>query len=138
MHKTVWIDKLPFPYKIGFVPNAEAWDETLRDTGLSGSPYPTGAGMCSFFEDHEDIDDFCLVTINPKPYWNDHGDHFTYGVLVHEAVHCWQRICVCIGEHEPSIEFEAYMIQYIFGFLAEAFKETRDGNSSNKKAAKKV
>jgi len=34
-------------------------------------------------------------------------------LLVHEAVHVWQRARESIGEHEPSKEFEAYSIQSI-------------------------
>lgn len=34
-------------------------------------------------------------------------------VLVHEAVHIWQRVCLCLNETTPSDEFEAYSIQWI-------------------------
>ena len=33
------------------------------------------------------------------------------GLLVHEAVHCWQKIHRNMGEDQPSAEFEAYSIQ---------------------------
>jgi hypothetical protein len=35
------------------------------------------------------------------------------GLMVHEAVHVFQRYCQSIGEDEPSLEFEAYSIQHI-------------------------
>ena len=35
------------------------------------------------------------------------------GLLVHEAVHCFQRTCLWAGEDRPSEEFEAYAIQNI-------------------------
>lgn len=35
------------------------------------------------------------------------------GLMVHEAVHVFQRYCQNIGEDNPSMEFEAYSIQSI-------------------------
>lgn len=43
------------------------------------------------------------------------------GMLVHEAVHVFQRYCAYIGEHEPSKEFEAYAIERIFTNLANEY-----------------
>lgn len=37
----------------------------------------------------------------------------TASLLVHEAVHVWQRIRDLMGEDSPSSEFEAYAIQHI-------------------------
>lgn len=34
-------------------------------------------------------------------------------LLVHEAVHVFQRLCISIGETSPSSEFEAYSIERI-------------------------
>ena len=39
------------------------------------------------------------------------------GVLVHEAVHVWQRWCESYGEDEPGAEQEAYAIQNIAQIL---------------------
>lgn len=44
------------------------------------------------------------------------------GLLVHEAVHVWQRIREDINEDKPSNEFEAYAIQNISTRLIDAYK----------------
>lgn len=43
------------------------------------------------------------------------------GLLVHEAVHIWQKICRHLGEDNPSSEFEAYSIQWIAQELMESY-----------------
>ncbi|MDC5546680.1 hypothetical protein OHX02_12485 [Acinetobacter baumannii] len=45
-----------------------------------------------------------------------------YGLLLHEAVHVWQKVKKLMGEKEPSVEFEAYSIQAIAQDLFEMFE----------------
>ncbi|GEA69115.1 hypothetical protein PA3_32730 [Acinetobacter pittii] len=47
-----------------------------------------------------------------------------YGLLLHEAVHVWQKIKKLMGEREPSVEFEAYSIQAIAQDLFEMYEES--------------
>lgn len=48
-----------------------------------------------------------------------------YAMLVHEAVHVFQRVCEHIGEDSPSDEFEAYSIQAISQELMYAWKNRK-------------
>ena len=59
------------------------------------------------------------------------GPNSIVGLLVHEAVHVWQRFVERIGEDHPSKEFEAYSIQSISQTLIQAYSDL------TKKRAKK-
>lgn len=48
-----------------------------------------------------------------------------YSMLVHEAVHVFQKVCDRIGEDHPSAEFEAYSIQAISQELMYAWKNRK-------------
>lgn len=54
------------------------------------------------------------------------NEHLTkiesYGLLIHEAVHIWQKNKESMGEDSPSEEFEAYSIQCIAQRLIEAYQ----------------
>ena len=60
----------------------------------------------------------CIVAIRVKPGFD--GIQVA-SLLVHEAVHIWQRYCQYIGEHSPSDEFEAYSVQAISQELMNAY-----------------
>lgn len=55
-----------------------------------------------------------------------------YGLLLHEAVHIWQRTKQLMGEREPSVEFEAYSIQHIAQDLFFMYQESEVDNELDK------
>ncbi|MDO7520706.1 hypothetical protein Q5M50_04515 [Acinetobacter baumannii] len=57
-----------------------------------------------------------------------------YGLLLHEAVHVWQKVKKLMGEKEPSSEFEAYSIQTIAQDLFKMYEENEvnDGMEGEK------
>lgn len=59
-----------------------------------------------------------IICIRIKP---EMGPLEIAGLLVHEAVHVFQRHCEFIGEDSPSLEYEAYAIQHISQQLMNAY-----------------
>lgn len=62
----------------------------------------------------------CIVCLRVKPH---HKAVEIAGLLVHEAVHVWQRYADGIGEHTPGREQEAYAIQSISQELLQAYAD---------------
>ena len=93
--------------------------------------------MDLLFEDMNDVDTFmsndCDAQVN---FYNDDSLAIVqikecerslievHGLLLHEAVHIWQRIKKLMGEKKPSTEFEAYSIQRIAQDLFAMFQES--------------
>ena len=61
----------------------------------------------------------CIVCLHPDAIKADPIE--VAGVLVHEAVHVFQRLCDSIGEDAPSREFEAHSIGNIAERLMREF-----------------
>lgn len=90
------------------------------------------------FDDVKDTDEFLSLEGDAQVDYYENGKHCivqlgdvgersllqTHGLLLHEAVHIWQRIKILMGEKEPSIEFEAYSIQRIAQDLFSMFDES--------------
>jgi hypothetical protein len=71
-----------------------------------------------------------VICLDEKPMADSPID--VVAMLVHEAVHVWQRHCEFIGESKPGIEIEAYGIENIVrGLLVEYCRQrghpTREG-----------
>ncbi len=94
------------------------------------------------FDDVGDTQEFLHLGTGAQVDYYDGGKHcvvqlgdcsertliMIHGLLLHEAVHIWQRIKKLMGEDEPSIEFEAYSIQRIAQDLFSMFEESEVSN----------
>lgn len=135
-----WMTGLWFPVHLGFCPNRDSWDRYMRKVGVDSSiaGYPTNddarEGHFSSFEDNRakrHYDPFGLITISKQMDTAD--PNAVVGMLVHESVHAFQFVVKRMGEQYPSAEFEAYGIQYIFGFMNRCYGEQRWHQKAKKK-----
>jgi hypothetical protein len=78
---------------------------------------------CHFRVNDKTATRLCIVCLRPPE--NKAGRAQVKGVLVHEAVHIWQRCIAVIGEHSPSDEFMAYSIQQISEELFKLYMEQK-------------
>ncbi|ELW84528.1 MULTISPECIES: hypothetical protein [Acinetobacter] len=93
--------------------------------------------MDILFADMGDVDEFMSMGADAQVnFYNDStlaivqlGDIErtiiqVHSLLLHEAVHIWQRIKLRMGESDPSKEFEAYSIQRIAQDLFAMYEES--------------
>lgn len=108
------------PGWFGFCPDERAWKREMRRMNCV-EPYPTtDARMTTFTKDGK------LAMIVTVAHHIDGMDdpNAIIGLLVHEAVHVFQQVCLDIGERTPSAEMEAYAIQHISMNLVADYDES--------------
>lgn len=122
-NRATWIDVGYFgsTFYVGFVPNEIAWYAEMKRLNCH-EEYPTSTGCCTAVG--QGRKKVMLVTfadtLDPS-----NGLNVT-SVILHECVHVFQWLCEHIGEvGKPSKEFEAYMIQHIYGDIADAYARSR-------------
>jgi len=99
----------------------------MGGVGIYGPHIHQGkSAMVHYFENHEgsEVAFVCMYE------WQGKARESVYALLVHEAVHIWQRMCEIMGEREPSSEFEAYCVQAISQRLFMEF-ERQVGRANN-------
>ena len=123
--KTDWRDRriaAPGPY-LCLCLDEPTFHAALDDCGLKDRPIflaTSHAHASTHYAEHWDGGLLCIVTLGP---WDGRTPVEVAGLLVHEAVHVWQRYCDRIGERHPGDEQEAYGIQAIAQELMQSFTE---------------
>lgn len=124
MSRAIWCENWMWPFFYGFCPDEAAWKREMKMLG-SADPYPdnpAGAKCNEFVPKDPMFNNRILVTVGHR---KDRTPLQVVTMLQHEAVHVFQKLCAVIGEHDPSIEFEAYMIEAISKELIIAYEKTR-------------
>ena len=121
-----WVDRTLFmsPVYIGLCTTEAQFRKELKRLNIPQSECPDwipksdmDAAVWHFIDDKRE--EKCAIVCVRKH--KDTTNAEVFGMLAHEAVHVWQEIKLCIGEKEPSSEFEAYSIQSITQRLIEAY-----------------
>lgn len=115
----------PFEHsKYTLVRNQDQFDLLFDDVTDTQEFMHSGAGaQVDYYDDGK----HCIVQLGDC---SERALIEIYGLLLHEAVHIWQRIKILMGEKEPSIEFEAYSIQRIAQDLFAMFQESENNDLS--------
>lgn len=107
---------------------SEADFKAVCDELEIATPYnwvmPNGHAATHFFE--QDGVFASVVCIND---WQGRKISSVAGLLVHEAVHVWQRYAEAIGEVNPGAEQEAYAIQHIAEELITEYIRRNEENN---------
>ena len=124
---SLWLERglIIGPY-LALVQSEKEFLQAMSDCGISASD--AGSWQASSHADatmhsleNTKGDLCCIVTLGPVA--GRSGVEIA-GILVHEAVHVWQKFRERIGEKSPSSEFEAYSIQVISQQLMWAYTES--------------
>ena len=118
-----WLDRriaCPGPY-ITLVLSQSEFDAAMRHCKIPpGAPYLSSAraDATSHHLHNPRGEIVCVVALGDM---SKRSPIEVAGLLVHEAVHCWQEYCENIGERAPGREQEAYAIQAIAQELMAEF-----------------
>ena len=124
MKKSLWLERVLMynPYYVALCLNEKEFKQACKDIEVKEIPeFSKGDDFarCHFFERDNDV--LAIVCLNP----GKHSIAEVHGILVHEAVHIWQKVKEHIEESNPSSEFEAYSLQNIAQSLFEAYSERK-------------
>jgi hypothetical protein len=125
-HTLMWLDRtlIAAPYFCLCV-NKKQYKKAMKHLGIPKQDRPEFAfdkDAVVYTFDKPDGSIVCVVCmeIMDKPINQIHG------LLVHEAVHIWQKTRDYLNENYPSSEFEAYSIQAISQSLFNAYDKQKE------------
>lgn len=109
-----WLDRRvakPGPF-LTLCLSQEELNHALRGMTKEYVAFPTDGAVCTTLT-HDKTGELCaVVSVSKRSQENCNAIEMA-GLLIHEAVHVWQRHAENIGEHRPGDEQEAYAIQGI-------------------------
>ena len=122
-----WLSRelITSPYYIGLCTDEKAFNAELKRLRIPKKERPEflinkhSNATVHFFENADGK--HCAVVCIHKKQSKKITRAQIDSLLVHEAVHIWQRVKENIGERFPSLEFEAYSIQSIAQSLIEEY-----------------
>lgn len=124
--KSLWLERVLMynPYYVALCLNEKEFKRACKDIKIAKKDTPEFSkggdfARVHFFERDDGV--LAIICLNP----GEHSDVEVHGILVHEAVHIWQKVKLHIEESEPSSEFEAYSLQNIAQNLFEAYSKRK-------------
>lgn len=127
---TEWCDRslINTPFSFTVCTTETAFHRLLGKLGIEHCPWIKNTwsnATAHFYPADKDRAACALVCIRG---WEGKDPIVVAGLLVHEAVHLWQEVCANLGEDHPSVEFEAYGIQWISQQLMWEFQRQTRGD----------
>jgi hypothetical protein len=122
-----WLDRRvakPAPYLTLCLSEAEQ-RSALRGLTKSNVEFPKTGALCTTMH-HEKTDELCAVVSVSQHSQDTCNAMEMAGLLIHEAVHIWQRYSTDMGETNPGIEQEAYAIQALSQSLLAEYARRLD------------
>lgn len=140
--KSKWIYRaiVESPFCIGICLTEDQFKNEMKRLRVPVAEWPhwlcnkNKVAAVHFFEQQTSHDFCALVCI--KEYGPEKDPNIIVGLLIHEAVHIWQHICLEMGEINPSPEFEAYSIQAISQRIIAKYSELTSIEITKRKGEK--
>lgn len=126
-----WLDRslLQSPIEYTLCISEKQFNKLLKSMGIAKIKRPTylstthANATAHFFESTDTNKERVIICLGRT---EGVSEVQIYGLLVHEAVHVWQRVREILGEDHPAKEQEAYAIQRIAQSLIESYREQHD------------
>lgn len=106
--------------------NQDELSHALRGMTKEHIAFPTTGATCTTLT-HDKTGELCAVVSVSKHSQENCNAIEMAGLLVHEAVHVWQRYAEDLGETRPGTEQEAYAVQGISQELLMEYARRLDG-----------
>ena len=114
----VWSPRCVYPVNVGFTQSRKAIDKLVKAGGIKeGHTFSKCDGHSISFQ-AKSREQVTVIFIDKKRG----QDNQAIAVLAHECLHAVQYIKGVIGEQDMSAEAEAYLLQWIMGFVLEKWR----------------